>query len=366
MENMNSWKKYLAHVYFTPGESAAFSSAEKLHRILRKAGYKISLNKIRNWLNTQHVYAIHKRRLNKFSRNPIIAQYPDHNWQADILFLDEISTFNDNKRCILVCIDVISRFAWVEPMRSKKGKDTAKAFLSILNRAHPRLPEKLQTDKGTEFYNEHFKKVLNQFGIKLYSTESDKKAAIAERCIKEIKKLIYRFMTANQTNRFIDQLQAIVDSYNKTYHSSIGMAPQEVNESNLSDVLEKLYGYLWKDNKKIRLSQFKIGDKVRISVSNNLFRKGYKGFWTNEVFVIHEIRKHYPHVMYQLRDMDEEIVQGLFYEAELQKVHPSSERFTKISKILRKKYIKGKLWYLVNWEGEPSSTKRWIPAAIVL
>jgi hypothetical protein len=70
--------------------------------------------------------------------------------------------------------------------------------------------------------------------------------------------------------------------------------------------------------------------------------------------------------MYQLRDMDEQIVKGAFYEKELQKVHPESERFTKIKKIIRKKFIKGKLWYLVTWENEPVTTKRWIPASTVI
>jgi hypothetical protein len=363
--SMPLWEKKLQSLYSTPGESGAFSSADKLYRLLRNEGFNMSKKQVQSWLNTQHVYTVHKHRIVNYKRNPIIAQYPDHNWQADILFLQDIASFNDDKPCILICIDVVSRYAWVEPMKSKKGTDTAKAFENILIKAQ-RQPEKLQTDKGTEFYNKDFRKVLKAHEISLYSTESDKKAAIAERCIKEVKKLIYRFMTMNQTNRYIDNLQAIMKTYNSTFHSSIGMAPEKVDESTLSTVLENLYGHLWAKDASISQSQFSVDDKVRISISKDLFKKGYKGYWTNEVYTIHAIRHHHPHTMYQLRDINEQIVEGAFYGEELQKVYPGSERFTRINKIIRKKFIKGKLWYLVTWENEPSTTKRWIPASTVL
>jgi hypothetical protein len=245
-------------------------------------------------------------------------------------------------------------------MKTKKGTDTAKAFAKILAKSR-RVPEKLQTDKGVEFYNKNFNAVLCKHNIVLYSTESDKKAAIAERCIKEVKKLIYRYLSTYQTNRYIDQLQSIMDTYNSTLHSSIGMAPMQVNESNLEQVLKNLYGHLWASDYKHR-PLFKVGDNVRISISRNLFTKGYKGFWTNEIFIVMLIKHLHPRTMYQLQDVDGEIVKGLFYEDELQKAQVGSKRFSKVSKILRKKFIRGQLWYLVTWENEPASMKRWIPA----
>lgn len=359
------WKERLLKIYSTPGESGAFSSVERLYKILKDEGYSsVTKPQIQDWLDNQYAYAIHKHRLLKFPRNPIIAQYPDHNWQADILFLSDIATFNDNKPCILLCIDVISRYAWGQPMRSKKGTDTAKAFENILLRSQ-RCPEKLQTDKGTEFYNRQFREVLKKHDIKLYSTESDKKAAIAERCIKEIKKLIYRYLSLHQTNRYIDHFQAIMDTYNKTEHGAIGMAPSQVNDSNLSIVLTRLYGHLWEKDKDHIKPKFNIGDRVRISVSGKMFAKGYKGFWSTEIFTINRVKRWHPKTMYSLKDGDGEIVKGLFYEEELQKVKVGSERFATIKKILQKKTIKGKKWYLVNWEGEDASLKRWIPADFI-
>jgi hypothetical protein len=356
------WKKRLSQIYSTPGESGAFSSMEKLYKILRKEGYaQVKQKDVQDWLDNQYSHVIHRHRLLKFPRNPIIAQYPDHNWQADILFLPDIASFNDNKPCILICIDVVSRFAWGEPIRTKKGVDTSRAFEKILTRSF-RCPEKLQTDKGTEFYNKDFQSVMKKHGIKLYSTASDKKAAIAERCIKEIKKLVYRYLSSYQTNRYIDRFQELMDTYNSTAHRTIGMAPKDVNESTLSTVLNKLYGHLWSsDTDRIR-PKFAVGAKVRISLSTKFFSKGYKGFWTAETFIINAVKRYHPCIMYQLKDDEGEIIKGLFYQEELQAVRSGSERFTRVKKIIRKRFIKGKLWYQVQWEGEPDSMKRWVQA----
>lgn len=362
------WENYLKKIYSTPGESTAFSSTEKIFRLLKSKNFSVSKKQVQNWLNKQYVYTIHKARRYNFPRNPVLASNIDDNWQADILFLPDKKNYNDNKPCILVCIDVISRFGFAEAMPSKSGANTTKAFAKIIA-SSGRKPERLQTDKGREFFNWEFKDLLKTMNITLYSTESDKKAAIAERFIKELKKMIYLYLDKNQTNRYIDILPKIVESYNKTYHSSIKMAPFEVKEENLKTVLNNLYGHLWKAdaipiNQTKRLKEkFSVGDKVRISISKNLFSKGYKGFWTTEIFTIETVKYNFPYIQYRLKTEDGEILKGLFYEQELQKVDPESARFTKIKSILNRKKINKKEWVLVNWENEDPELKRWIPAS---
>jgi hypothetical protein len=364
---MSDWKVDLKNIYSTPGEGGAFSSVDKLYKILKINHHSVTKNQIKNWLNDNYTYAIHKARQLNFSRNPILASYIDHNWQGDILFFPELTNYNDRKGCILVCIDVISRYAWGKPMRTKSGEETAKSFEEILKESS-RKPEKLQTDKGTEFYNKNFKAVLKKYDIKLYSTESDNKAAIAERCIKEIKKLIYRYLTMNQTNRYIDVLQKIFETYNKTFHSSIGMAPIDVNEKTMSTALRNLYGYLWdKDiaplptvkKKQIKKKQFQVGDQVRITLGHVKFSKGYKGFWTTEIFTINEIKNYVPFKQFKLKNSKGEILKGLFYEKQIQSASIPSQRYTNVN-ILKHKIMKGKKWVLVNWENEDPKLKRWI------
>jgi len=209
--------------------------------------------------------------------------------------------------------------------------------------------------------NKDFKKVLKEREIILYSTESDMKAAIAERCIKEIKKLIYRYLTHYQTNRYIDILPKIFETYNKTFHSTIQSEPINVDVTTQGEVLQHLYGHIWSEDRK-KIPKFKIGDSVRLSLTRSTFTKGYKGFWTTEIFEVESIKQFHPETQYRLRDSNGDILDGLFYEAELQLAHPEAIRFTNINKIIKKKMIKGKQWVLVNWEGEKPNMTRWIRA----
>jgi hypothetical protein len=111
--------------------------------------------------------------------------------------------------------------------------------------------------------------------------------------------------------------------------------------------------------------KFAVGDKVRISLSKNVFSKGYKGFWTTEIFTIETVKYNFPHIQYRLKTENGEVLKGLFYEEELQKVDPLSARFTKIKTIFARKKIKKREWVLVNWENEDPNLKRWIPADVL-
>jgi len=236
-------------------------------------------------------------------------------------------------------------------MKSKDALTTAKAFETILSRAEPRAPEKLQTDKGTEFYNRHFKAVMNKNSIELYSTESDKKAAIAERFVKTLKMLILRYMLNQQTNEWVSNLQQFVSTYNNTYHKTIKMKPWEAsNLKNEGKVIRNLYGFLWaSDNLKKTKTKFDAGDFVRVSKSDNVFRKGYEGLWSEEIYKISRIQKRKPFVMYELTDLKGEKLIGLFYAFELAKVQMKENTYWRVEKILRKNLSKENCDYLVKF-----------------
>ena len=88
-----------------------------------------------------------------------------------------------NKRCnyILTAIDVLSKFAWLEPIKTKSGENLIKAFEKMCKKG--RQPEKLHTDKGTEFTNRLSQKFLKDKNILFFTTHNDTKASIVERLI---------------------------------------------------------------------------------------------------------------------------------------------------------------------------------------
>ena len=81
-----------------------------------------------------------------------------------------------------------------------------------------RKPNKVWVDKGSEFYNNYFKKWLKDNDIEMYSIHNEGKSVVAERFIRTLKTKIYKYMTSIQKNVYIDILDDIVNGYNNTYH----------------------------------------------------------------------------------------------------------------------------------------------------
>lgn len=363
------WQDALKNIYTSIGEADALSSSPSRLQKQLLSRYNISnvsREQISDWLDHQFSHSIHKKASTHFKRNPIIAPDMDYQWQADLLFLDDLARFNDGNKILFVAIDVVSRFMWVEPMKNKTGASTTAAFESILRRAKPRKPQKLQTDKGTEFLNSTFQSMLHHRNIEFFTTYSDTKAAIAERSIQTLKVLIYKYLKEINSNRFLDHLQNIVSTYNLTFHSSIKYAPADVSSDNVHEVLNNLYGFLWEadalNNPKPR---FKIGDYVRVSkIHSHIFRKGYKGYWSDEIFQIISIKNTVPRVTYGIKDLKGNIIMGSYYENEIQKIPSESlqHQYWNVDKILQTKTVAGKKMFFVKWEGHDDTHNSWISA----
>ena len=84
----------------------------------------------------------------------------DEQWEADLVIMDSLSKHSNGYKYLLTVIDVLSKNAWVEPFKTKNGESLVKAFGKIIKKG--RNPEKLHTDKGTEFTNRMFQKFLKE------------------------------------------------------------------------------------------------------------------------------------------------------------------------------------------------------------
>ena len=75
------------------------------------------------------------------------------------------------------------------------------AFKKILKEAKP---SKLWVDQGTEFYNKHFKQLMKDNNIEMYHTFNEGKAVVIERFNRTMKRIMWKYFTANNTNKYID------------------------------------------------------------------------------------------------------------------------------------------------------------------
>ena len=166
---------------------------------------------------------------------------------------------------------------------------------------------------------------------------------------------MWRAFTEYGNYRWIDIIEPLLESYNNTVHSSTNFRPNDVNLGNESIVRENLYPRISQPKEK---PKFKIGDLVRISRKDNLFRKGYEMGWTYEIFIVAKVKKTTP-ITYSLKAFDNELIDGSFYKEEMQKVDKSSERYP-IERIINKRTRNGVVQYRVKYLGYDHSFNEWV------
>jgi transposase InsO family protein len=221
-------------VYFDPKHPGSFTSVSNLERYSGK-----DRSSVQNFLTSQDAYTLHKPTRVRFRRRRTYAKGINDLFQADLVDLSNLATQNNGYRYILTCIDVFSKKAWCIPLKTKGGKEVTAAFEKILNDTPCTF---LQTDKGSEYLNGTFQAMLRDRNIKFYTSENDDlKASVIERFNRTIKSKMWRYFTYANTRRYVDVIDDLVDSYNNTYHRSIGMKPSEVNSCNEQQVRERLY-----------------------------------------------------------------------------------------------------------------------------
>ena len=99
---------------------------------------------------------------------------------AGLADMQLIIKFNERFRFLLCVIDYFSKYTWVVPLKDKKGSTTVNAFESVLKDSN-RKPNKIWVDKDSEFYNNSFKKWLQDNDIVIYSTHNGGKYVVAEK-----------------------------------------------------------------------------------------------------------------------------------------------------------------------------------------
>jgi hypothetical protein len=347
----------LERYYYDPSRPGSYGGSGNFLRALKRQSIEHDQNEVKEWMNNQETYTLHRPLRRKFKRNRVIVSGIDDTWQCDLVDMQKHAQYNKKYRYILTCIDVFSKFAWAIPVRTKSSKDVTFAFEEILK--SNRRPKHLQADKGTEFTNKEFKKLLSQNNVNFYVVQSDLKACVIERFNRTIKEKMYRRFTSKNNYEYIDILPQLIDSYNKSYHRTIKMAPNDVTKEKEKKLWQQMYGYdenyLNSDSIKFR---YKIDDTVRISKTKGVFEKGYTPNWTIEIF---KITKQIPRVppVYRIRDLLDDEIDGIFYEAELQKVYHNEVDFL-VNKVLKTRKRNGIVEKFVSWLGYPDKFNSWV------
>lgn len=350
----------LENIYYDPSNPASFGSVEALWRAARKKRANVTKKQVEQWLKGQETYTIHKQSYKIKQRVPTKVLTIDAQWQMDLADMQTLAEENDGYRFICVAICVFSKFAFAIPTKSKHGLEIVRAFQQILNNSRGRRPICLQTDKGTEFLNKRFMNFLAQEKIHFFTSHTvETKASVAERFIRTLKGRLFKAMTYNNTNRYLDLLPKVVKAYNGAYHRTIGCAPKDVI-ADTEDVIRERYYEQWQKIKK-GATRVAVGDIVRIlKERSHLNPRGFLPRWTIELFRVRKIRNTKP-TTYLLEDWAGESIKGAFYNNEIQRVRADASTYFQVEKVIKKRKRGRRTEYLVKYLGWPEKFNEWVP-----
>ena len=123
----------LKKLYYGLGEESGYSSAERLHKAIKKQGVNLNIKDVKKWLQQQHTYTTHKKVKYTFPRRKVKTLRIDEYWSADLIQMNEnLSRLNNSYDFICTVIDNFSRKAFARKMKNKTKAETEAALRSII------------------------------------------------------------------------------------------------------------------------------------------------------------------------------------------------------------------------------------------
>ena len=144
--------------------------------------------------NYQLANELHKQIIRNLKRRKVYSSFRDNIWSVYLADMQSLNKYNKGTKYLLCAIDLFSKYAWVVPLKEKRGISIFNAFQKIISKG--RKPNQIWIDQGGEFYKNIFKRFLKINNIEMYSTYNEGKSVVAERFIWTLKnKTFKRFLS---------------------------------------------------------------------------------------------------------------------------------------------------------------------------
>ena len=292
---------------------------------------------------------LNKPVINKFERKKIVINHIDEIHSCDLVDMIKYSRINRGYKYIFTNIDIFSKYAWSFPLKTKTIKDVKVCFQKFFKQ---RKPSYIWSNQESAFFSKEMLKFFEDHNIKIYYTHSNLKAVVIERFNRSLRESMMKAFVKNNNTVWYNILPELIKTYNNRYHHTIKMKPIDVNKTNEKHIKDTVYNYNITNKK----PKFKINDLVRISLKRRqLFDKPSGNIkWSEELFKIYKVNKSNV-ISYKIKDMNDEIIKGIFYEKELQLTKNTTGEYI-IEKILK---TKGKRMY-VKWRGYNNNFNSWV------
>ena len=223
LKNKKVTPSQLADAYYNPNSPAAYGSISSLQKATGA-----DRATVKRWLRGEKAYVAHTLARKRFDQDRIIVQGLNDQVSTDLADMNAYASENDGIRFLLVCVDTLSKYAIVKPLKDKKASTVGAAFRQIYSNSD-RKPRAIRSDKGKEYLGGEAQRVFKELGIRHFTSSSKTKSSISERFLRTIKGKIHRHFTATGRNRYIDVLQSLVHGYNNSLHSTHRHASSRCN-----------------------------------------------------------------------------------------------------------------------------------------
>ena len=352
--------------YHTPGHPTAFAGVSK---VVEYYDGRADRDLVERALQSSDVYTRHREYKQPKYYNPYYVYDQREQVQADLIDIKDLAGHNDGVKYLLLMIDLFSRKVWVLPLKSKTAGVTRDAMETWLDSLGRRQCEIFATDRGLEFNNGPVRELLRRRGIQQQFKSGTSKASFAERANKSIQTLIYKYLTHNQTFRYIDKLDSIVSSYNHRPHRSLSnVSPHEADKPRSRDWIRGILqrAHAERRNKARKTPKLRLGDTVRIKILAKKVSgdsRAYVPQFKGEYFKIIEVKTNMMVPMYRIQSMDtDEIISDSFYGEELQKVRGDVYQ---VERVLRERGRGRNRELLVKWMFFGPRHNSWVKASDV-
>ena len=313
-------------------------------------------------------YTMHREFKQPKPYNPYYVRSRRKQVQADLIDVSALSGSNDGVRFLLLLIDIFTKRIWIFGIRSKGANAMTDALTTWLDGIDV-VPKILKTDKGTEFTNRRVQQLLRNRGVEWQAAFGTLKAAVAERANKTIQILMFKYLSENETKRYIDVLPLLLNTYSNRGHRTLkGMSPNEAdraeNEGRVQGIFNERYAKLAGHRR--RELPLKVGDVVRIKTlpkKLSASSRAYAQQFTGEYFKVVRINRTLPIALYYLQSLDTlEHIEGGFYAQELQR---QTGDIYKVERVLGRRVRNGRREVRVKWMHFGNRWNQWIREADV-
>ena len=320
----------LSRLYTDPRFPGAYKGLETFRRhLLSSRKIRVTSERLREWRRSHQDYSTFKpTRFDRHPRRTYRLLNPDNIWEGDLLDMSAYARRNAGVHYILMLVDQFSKRLFAAPCKTKSGRDVLAAFRDIFERQTLARPRLLYTDRGREFTNETVNRYLtDRVGVRHIVTTgsnlSGLKCAVVERTNRTLKRVLVQHAAAS-SGRYIADLQHFVAAYNSTRHTSLGMAPEQVNPTTVDtarQVLEKMAGRRQKMPRawdRGATSKLQVGWWVRMRhATTTAFRRGYHETFGRQLFQIVNVTRTDGIFVYHLSDLSGRRLSTPYYYPDL-------------------------------------------------